>query len=205
VLNVIEDREAEVAQERRSEARYKLILRVGVLEQSGRSSLCLVKNISSMGAQVKFYVQPVVGAEVSIRVADESPVHGQLAWVSQDMAGISFQEELDTATLLRVQQKLRSNRRRAIPRVNVDAIATLRSGGRTCRATLCDISSVGARVRTHGALVAGDIAMVTFADLPAIKAYVRWTAGDESGLAFETPMPIHVIARWIDGRVRLSA
>jgi hypothetical protein len=182
-----------------------LILRVGVLEQGGRSSLCLVKNISSMGAQVKFYVQPIVGAEVSIRIADEPAVRGQLAWIRQDMAGISFREELDTATLLRVQQKLRANRRRAIPRVNVDAIATLRSGGRTCRATLCDISSVGARVRTRTALVAGDSATVTFADLPAIKAFVRWTAGEESGLAFETPMPIHVIARWIDGRVRLSA
>jgi hypothetical protein len=158
-----------------------------------------------MGAQVKFYVQPVVGADVSIRVADESPVLGRLTWVRQDMAGISFQEELDTATLLRVQQKLRTNRRRAIPRVNVDAVATLRSGGRTCRAMLCDISSVGARVRTRVALVAGDIAMVTFADLPPIKAYIRWTAGEESGLAFETPMPIHIIARWIDGRVRLSA
>jgi len=39
--------------ERRKDARFTLILRVGVLEQRGKSALCLVKNISSSGVQIK--------------------------------------------------------------------------------------------------------------------------------------------------------
>lgn len=192
-------------EERRKEGRYTLILRVGLLEQAAKTSLCLVKNISSTGVQLKFFVHPAIGAAASIRVADEPAVHGHIVWVKGDIAGMSFIEELDPATLLRVQQKLRPTRRRSIPRVDVDASATLRTGGKTCRAVLCDISSLGARVRTKSRLTAGDRAILVLADLPPMDAYVRWNDGDESGLVFAMPIPMPIIAGWIDGRVRISA
>jgi hypothetical protein len=191
-------------EERRSEARFTLILRVGILEQQGKSSLCLVKNISSWGIRLKFYVRPTTEAEASIRLADEPPVEGRIVWIEGDDAGMRFDGELDTATLLRVQQKLRPNRRRSTPRVSVHASATLRTGGRTCRATVCDISSLGARIRTHSALTKGDRAVICFADLPSLNAFVRWSDGEESGLVFETPIPMQIIAHWIEGRVCLS-
>lgn len=191
--------------DRRAQERYTLVLRIGVLEQGGKASLCLVKNISSRGVQLKLYSQAVPDSPVSLRVADELPVHGHLIWLNGDIAGMIFEDELNAATLLRVQQKLRPNRRRSMPRVAVEAAATLRSGGRTCRAAVCDISSVGARVRTRAPLVAGDRATVTLADMPPISAYVRWSDGEESGLTFETPIPMQIIATWVDGRVRLSA
>lgn len=192
-------------EERRKEARYTLILRVGVLQQGGRSSLCLVRNISPSGVQVKIYAQPIANAPVSIRVADEPAVHGRLVWIKDEIAGISFDEELDPVALLRVQQKLRPNRRRAMPRVAVEASATLRSGGRTRRAVVCDISSVGARVRTRSALAPGDRATITLDNLPTINAFVRWSDGEESGLSFETPIPMQIIASWVHGRIRVSA
>jgi len=192
-------------EERRGEVRHTLILRVGVLEQGGKSSLCIVKNISSMGVQFKFYAPPIVGATASIRVADETAVEGHVVWAKDDVAGMNFFEELDSRTLLRVRQKLKSIRRRNMPRIDVDASATLRSGGRVCRARVCDISSLGARVRTTAPLRAGDRAVLAFADLPSLNAFVRWSDGGESGLVFEAPIPMQIIAHWIDGRVRLSA
>src|SRR6476469_2139178 len=77
-------------EERRKETRYTLILRVGVLEQAGKSSLCLVKNISSTGIQLKIYSQPIIDASGSIRVADEPAVRGRILWVKGDTAGMSF-------------------------------------------------------------------------------------------------------------------
>jgi hypothetical protein len=191
--------------ERRKDARYTLILRVGVLEQNGRSSLCLIKNISSSGVQLKCYARPVVGCEASIRVADEVPLRGRLIWIEDDIAGMSFDEELDTAALLRVQQKLRPNRRRTTPRVNVDASACLRTGGRIYRAAVCDISSMGARIKTTSGLKPGDRAIVTLSDLPSLESYVRWSDGNEAGLVFETPIPMQIIAQWIDGRISITA
>ena len=191
-------------QNRRKEARFTLILRVGMLEQRGKSLLCLVKNISPTGVQVKFYARPIIGAEASIQIADEPPVPGQVVWIKGDVAGISFQEQLDASTLLRVRQKLKPNRRRTMPRVTIEASATLRTGGKTHHARVCDISSLGARVRTRSTVTPGDRAVIAFPDLPPINGFVRWCDGEESGLAFETPIPIQIIAGWIDGRVRLS-
>ena len=199
------DRDAWRLEERRKEARFNFVLRVGILQQQSKSSLCLVKNISSSGIQFKFYSRPIPNAEASIRVADEPPVEGRIVWIEAEVAGMRFDGELDTATLLRVQQKLRPSRRRSTPRVSVDASATLRTGGRICRATVCDISSLGARIRTRWALTEGDRAMISFADLPSLKAFVRWSDGEESGLVFETPIPMQIIAHWIESRVGLSA
>jgi len=191
--------------ERRKDARFTLILRVGVLEQRGKSALCLVKNISSSGVQLKCYAQPLIDADASIRVADEAPLDGRLVWFRDGVAGMSFDHELDTGALLRVQQKLRQSRRRSTPRVDVAATACLRTGGRIYRADVCDISSMGARIKTTSELKAGDRAIVTLSDLPALESYVRWSDGNEAGLAFETPIPMQIIAHWIDGRIRLTA
>jgi hypothetical protein len=191
--------------ERRKEPRYTLILRIAVLEQQGRTSLCLVKNVSSAGVQMKFYARPVLDGHCSVRVADEPAVKGRIMWVRDDVAGVSFDDELDTTTLLRVRQKLRPNRRRTTPRVSVDASAVVRAGGRTWRADVCDISSLGARVRTRSALKEGDRAVIALADMPPLNAYVRWSDGGEAGLIFETPIPMPIIAHWIHGRLALSA
>jgi hypothetical protein len=192
-------------EERRNGQRFTLILRVGVLEQSAKSSLCLVKNISSTGAQIKFYTRPIIGQPASIRVADEPSVEGHVVWVKGETAGLSFDAEMDSARLLRVREKLGPNRRRRVPRVSVNSPATLRTGGQIRRATIYDISSQGARVRTSTTLLTGDRAVVAFFGLPEISAFVRWSNGGEAGLAFEHSIPMQMIADWIEGQLRLSA
>lgn len=192
-------------EERRRGERHKLILRVAVLEQAGTSALCLVKDVSPIGVRVKLYSRTSVGAEVIIQVADELPVAGRIAWIEGDVGGISFHNRLDAPILLRVQQKVTPVRRRGTPRVTVEASAILRTGGRVCRAAVCDISSFGARVRTRSVLATGAQAVVAFPDLPSINAYVRWTDDTESGLAFDAPIPMQVISHWIEGRARVSA
>lgn len=190
--------------ERRKEERFTLILRVGVLEQQGRASLCLVRNISSSGVQLKCYARPIIDAPASIRVADEPPLQGRIIWIDGETVGLNFDEELDAALMLRVQQKLEPNRRRSSPRVSVEAAACLRARGRIYPAAVCDISSMGARIKTKSPLKAGDRAILSLSDLPFLEAYVRWTEGDEAGLIFETPIPMQLIAHWIDGRIPIT-
>ena len=191
--------------ERRGQARYTLILRVGVLEQYGKSSLCLVKNISSSGVQLKCYSRrPVVDGHASIRVADETPILGRIVWLDDDITGMDFDQELDAEALLRVRQKLGPARRRSTPRINVEASACLRTGGRILHASVLDISSMGVRIRTSSPLVRGDRAIITLADLPAVDGYVRWSSDGEAGLVFETPIPMQVIAHWLEGRSQLA-
>jgi hypothetical protein len=199
----IEDQDDPGAEERRKEARYTLILRAGLIEQDGKTSFCLVKNISATGVQLKVYAQPVMDGNATLHVADETPVTGRIAWVSGDSAGMTLTQALDAATLLRVQQKLGANKRRAVPRMRVEASALLRTGGRVLRATVRDLSSLGARVSANSKLHPGDRTIVELRNLPAINAYVRWVDGADVGLAFETPIPTQIIAQWIEAGDRV--
>ena len=190
--------------DRRSQLRKTMILRVGLLEQAGKPSFCLVRNLSSAGIQVKLYSRAVRGA-VLVRVADERPIPGQIVWVRNGNAGISFDEGVDPATLLRLQQKLGPVRRRSMPRVKATSYAVVRVGGRMVAAVLQDISSMGARVSSSRSLEVGSRAIVRLPDLPELSAHVRWSECSQAGLVFETPIPMQVIAEWLDGRLRVSA
>ena len=196
--------EANAEPDRRSQDRQKMILRVGLMEQSDRPYFCLVRNISATGIQVKLYSSALRAGDVVVRVADEDPIAGQIVWVRNGNAGIRFANSMDPATLLRVQQKLGPARRRSMPRVKATSYAVLRVGGRMISAVLRDVSNMGARISTSRPLQVGTRATVRLPDLPELKAYVRWTDRDEAGLLFEAPLPMQVIAEWVDGRMRTA-
>ena len=193
------------ASDRRVEQRHTMILRVGVIEHQDKTSLCLLTNISTTGTQVKLYAPVRRAAKVRVRVADEDWTSGHVAWVKGDRAGIRFLQDLDPDTLPRWEQKSAPSRRRTMPRIKTAAYALLRVDGRTFPVKLCDISSMGARVSTRRTFSASAAAVVIFPDLPPIRAYVRWSEEGETGLIFETPIPMQILANWIDGRLRVTA
>ena len=92
-----------------------------------------------------------------------------------------------------------------MPRVRTTSHAAMRVNGRKVRAELADISSMGARVTTSRSLEVGTLAFITLPELPEIRAYVRWTDGQESGLVFEPPIPMKVIGQWLDDRLPATA
>jgi len=181
-----------------------MIMRAGLLDQVGKPFFCLIKNVSSSGIQVKLYTSAAHTGKVVIRVADENPIEGQILWIRDGSAGISFDESIDSATFLRLQQKLRPERRRAVPRVKATSYAALLVAGRTIQAVLRDVSYMGAKVTTSRWLEAGTSISIRLPDLPEMRGSVRWTEGSDSGIAFETPIPMHVISQWIEGRLRVA-
>jgi len=112
------------AKDRRLQERHTLVLRVGLLENEGNASFCLLKNISSKGVQVKLYASVREGTNVCLRVGDDDALEGRVAWVRDGNAGITFGKCLDPDTLLRVRQIVSPDRRRASPRVRTSARAT---------------------------------------------------------------------------------
>lgn len=191
-------------EDRRSEERKTMILRVGVLSQDERASFCLVKNVSATGVRVRLYSSTCRLGDVLIRVVDEDPISAKIVWIKKDDAGIEFDGRIDPETLLRLQQKLSPVRRRSMPRIKATSYAAVRVDGRNVQAVLRDISMMGARITTSRPLEVGAQASVRFPDLPELRANVRWTAEAECGLVFETPIPMEVMGEWIDGRLRVS-
>lgn len=185
--------------DRRSGPRHQLVLRVGLLEQDGRSIFCLVKNISSAGVQVRPYGRLTISNGASLRVGDEDPITGTVAWCRDGLAGVEFDEPLDPQALLRIGQKMAGHKRRHAPRVATDLTACLRTGGRRYSVTLCDVSMVGARLRGAQPIAFGETTMIEVAGLPSLKVYLRWSEGAEHGVSFDTPLPMQIIADILSG------
>lgn len=183
--------------DRRAYERPTMVLRVGLLEFVGKSSFCLLRNISPNGVQVKLYSPVSEGSEVTLRVGDEKTLEGRIAWVRNGLAGITFRDTLDAITLLRVRQLTVPQRRRASPRAQASGFAILRTGGQEYSAKLCDISASGAKILTARSIEAGRTAVLLLPQLPALQAFVRWTQGQDTGLIFKTPIPIQVLTDWL--------
>ena len=190
--------------DRRSSSRQTIILRIGVLAYAERSTFCVVKDISPTGAQLRLFGSVPADAAVALRVGDEDAVNGRIAWVRDMSAGIEFDDPIDATRLLRVMQKVAPVKRRSSPRVEAAARVLLRTGGRSYPAELADISAMGARVRALRPVRLGPSVMVTLPDLPTVKAFVRWTDETDLGLVFESPLPIQLIAEWMNQRVNVS-
>ena len=184
-------------EDRRVEQRQKLVLRVGLIDQDSRTSFCLVTNISSAGVQVKAFGKLEQGEQASLRVGDEDPIAGMVVWVRDRSAGVEFHQGLAPDVLLRVTQKLTGQKRRCAPRAPTDLRVLLRTGGRVHRATLCDVSMHGARVRTTEQVNFGSSTIIEVPGLPSMKAYVRWSDGGEHGLLFEAALPIQIMTELI--------
>ncbi len=191
--------------DQRAEARPKMILRVGLLEYEGKSSYCVLRNISPNGVQVKPYVPVSAGLEIRLRVGDEDLVDGRVRWVKDGLAGIAFNATLDPATLLRVRQSAPSERRRACPRAPASGFAILRTGGKQYSAMLRDISASGARIVTAKPVEAGRTAVLLLPDLPALRGFVRWNRGQDTGLIFEPAIPIQLVTDWLIAHPQATA
>ena len=190
--------------DRRAYERPTMVLRVGLLESAGKSSFCLLRNISSNGVQVKLYSPIDEGSDVKLQVGDENTLEGRIAWVRNVLAGITFRNTLDATTLLRVRQLVAPQRRRASPRAQASGFAILRTGGQEYSAKLCDISTSGAKILTARPIEAGRTAVLLLPKLPALQGFVRWTQGQDTGLIFKTPIPIQVITDWLVDPLHLS-
>ena len=183
--------------ERRSNERQKMVLRVGLLQAAGRTSFCIVKNISRAGVQVRLYGNFQPGSEVALTVGDESPIHGRLKWVRAPLGGIEFNEALGPQSLLRVTQKLSPSRRRSSPRATLAAHVVLTANGRASWGELCDISTSGARVKTRSAVRRDSSVLLGIRGMSPIRAFVRWCDDGELGLSFAAPIPMEIIAAWM--------
>lgn len=183
--------------DRRAHERPTMVLRLGLLEYGGKSSFCLLRNISPNGVQVKLYSSVSEGTDVNLRVGDEDILEGRVAWVRTGLAGIAFKDTLNPNTLLRVRQVVVPQRSRASPRAQASGFAILRTGGQEYSAKLCDISATGAKILTARSIERGRTAFLLLPKMPALRAFVRWTDGQDTSLIFETPIPIQVITEWL--------
>lgn len=189
--------------ERRIAARQTLVLRIGVISDGKTEVLCLVRNVSAQGAQVRLFGQPSLGTVIILRVGDGEPIKGRVAWSRDNLAGIFFQESLAPEELLRANPSSGKHRRRAAPRVAARSPGVLRTGGKTFPVRLWNISPSGARLDVATSPAIQGFAVLQLPDMPPLRCHLRWTAANSVGVSFVTTLSLEAIANWLRTRASL--
>lgn len=184
---------AEVQGDRRPQVELrKAVLRVGLMEHDGGHVFCLIDNISSTGVELLPY-GAVIEGDASLRVSDEGPIPGTVAWSREGLVRLRFKQPLNPQALLRIGQKTAAHRRRLTRRIAEDRRGWLRTGGLKYCACVSDITSVGARLRIADAVSFGETSLLDVQGLPSLSICVRWSDGAEHGVSFQAPLPTQIL------------
>lgn len=185
--------------ERRNAERHIKILRVGTIVVDGRRELCLIRNISAGGVMAHVYSQLTPGQRVSIELKTSQPVSGRVVWTRGGNAGVQFDATVDVAELLAAPQGVDNSWRPRTPRVEIDRMATLRVGARTCWVHARDISQSGVKIEAEpgDAPTAGEEVVITLEGFRPLAGVVRWSSEDACGISFNGLIPFGDLIEWL--------
>jgi len=185
--------------DRRSSERDIKILRVGTIVVDGRRELCMIRNISAGGVMAHVYSQLTPGQAVSIELKTSQPVSGRVVWTRGGNAGIQFDTSVDVAELLAAPQGVDNGWRPRTPRVEIDRMATLRVGARTCWVHARDISQSGVKIEAEAddAPAADEEVVITLEGFRPLAGVVRWSADGFCGISFNGLIPFGDLIEWL--------
>lgn len=128
-------------------------------------------------------------------------IEGSILWTRDWSIGISFRKTVDVDRLLAQKWvEEAQEERRSSPRLEIDCRATLRVNARFYYGRARDISAGGARFATSQSLKRPGPAVLMLPDLPPLRSEIRWTQGNEFGLAFDEIIPAEALERWVADR-----
>jgi hypothetical protein len=190
-------RQAPQPPERRLESRHLTILRVGALISPEGRELCLIRNISAGGLMAHVYSRHAIGEAVAVEFKGNQQTKGTVIWVSESNIGIQFEDPIDVAEILSNQAVLDNGWRPRLPRIEVDRLATLRSGARLFGVNTRDISQGGVKIECDQPLEVGRDVVLTMEHFRPLQATVRWCQGGMAGLSFNQLIPFPELMAWL--------
>ena len=189
-----------MAGERRQGARHIAVMRVAKLHTRHGEELCLVRNISAGGLMANVWSNVAIGDPLTAEFKSGHRASGQVVWRRENRIGMQFDADADVATVLGGDEDPAPGFHPRAPRINIAARGRLRCGARYYAVDLRDISQGGARITSADPDVWEKIdgpIVLSVTGLPPIEGTARWHDSSNAGLAFNTPIPLDTIARWI--------
>lgn len=184
------------AHERRHGRRHVTVLRVAKIMRDHGDELCVIRNISAGGVMAHLYAPATIGERVILEFKSGVRLAGQVRWVRDDTAGIQFADVIDVVRVLAGEDDVEGSFEPRAPRLGVGLPAVMRVGVRVHPVTVCDISQGGLKFRAIESTAAGQKLVFRIAGLPPLAGSVRWRDASYAGIAFETPLPLAVLAQW---------
>lgn len=199
-----------VSPSRRKVHRSRAVLLMARLETEWADDLCLISDISPAGAGLRTARAMVVGEAVKLEFGDTLVVGGTVRWLKDGCCGVEFDRVIDLEPLFRragmteqvrraLQDRGEPMGRRAQPRLRRCAEVLVRHERNDLPGQLVDLSPDGARIdlAEPAAIAPGDRVNFTIEDRLDCEGTVRWVRGRSAGVAFETPLRLWKLEKWL--------
>ncbi|AQR72761.1 PilZ domain-containing protein [Sphingomonas sp. LM7] len=158
---------------------------------------CSLQRLSSAGATVQIDATLSQEEPMRLEMASGQLVPGKVDWCADGEAGFVFDAAIDIiSTLARTLANLPAERR-AMPRVEINQLVSIRSGTKVEHARTRNISQGGVGIDTKLELAAGDPVHCTFDALRPLDGTVRWAQDGQAGIAFDEGLGWQALMPWL--------
>jgi hypothetical protein len=191
---------ANLRPDRRGQVRQVALLRIALLHAAGASDICIVRNVSPNGLSARVYRKLAPGDQVEVEFRSGELLAGAIVWERHFDVGIVFPERIDVTAVLASGSLSEPNRRRTLPRIDVQCTGQLSTGLRSVDIVLRDISQGGANLESATPMTDLGSVRLLLPDLPPIAGVVRWSSGTKLGVSFDELIAFERLAQWIQAR-----
>ena len=187
--------------DRREGPRHIAVMRVAKLHTEKGEELCLVRNISAGGLMAHIWSNLQVGDPLAAEFKSGHVATGKVVWRREQRIGVQFDELVDVAQVLGGDEDPAPGFTPRAPRVTLSVKGRLRCGARYYQVDVRNISQGGIQISCDDPDLDERIdnftVVLTLNGLPPIEGTARWHGDGKAGIAFNTPIPLDTIGRWI--------
>jgi PilZ domain len=187
--------------ERRLHNRNVKVMRVARLKDVKLHAECLglVRDVSPGGMMIDADFPLEIGQSVSIALLDDQELTGDVVWLDGKTVGIEFAHPVDVEYILAKPSIKPDGRRARLPRFKVKKPVTLRIDEKSADAMLLDISQRGAKFQCDFKLKLHSNILVRLNRESAVRATVKWRAGNLVGVEFHRLFSVDELGIWLKG------
>lgn len=169
---------------------FALVMRVAKIVCAEGEVICLVRNLSRMGANLRYFHGIPADEVVELVMANGSSQAMHRLWQDGEQAGYRFAESVEVKRLL---DDPGSNGRPEI-RITLDRAATISARGAELRTRLLDLSQSGAQIECDVPLAVRQLVHLGIDGSTPYMGHVRWRKGQRHGLVFQRSLGLAELA-----------
>ena len=185
----VEEQDIAASTDRREGDRYRTVWRIAKVIRNGDAGLWRVRNISDRGMMLAADVPIAVGEKLEVALSDTVVIRGEVVWSDAGRCGVSFDQEVDVAHVLKqlaAEQRATGYRQ---PRLSLQTKAeAVTDEGAATPIELVDLSQNGAGFVHDGHFEVGREFDLILAGGVKRRAIVRWSRGGRGGLWLTQPL-----------------
>jgi hypothetical protein len=181
--------------EKRSQARFTVLIRTAKIVSPSGEYLCVIRDVSQQGLKARVFHALPQAEPLSIELATGECEPIVQVWQNGDLAGFRFSEPVELPRLL---ANAPAGRKKRSVRLRFAMPVVIISGGQRHAAGFRDISQHGASLECAAHLAMGERIRLESTGLPPLDARVRWRRTPYYGVIFEQTFRFDELARLME-------